>query len=213
MSEESVKKPVNKKKILIYTVIAIVSAIILMYALLLVLERFGGESVEDEYTHALYSDFESADYSYDIFEDAEYKAITDAEFIRFYDEYTNLTTGVIDVQDAYSMGDDVGFMVEYVYAVIEGNTDKYNSLFSAEYYEEHKAQERFTMQKIYDVLITRKIPNSEVSEGAYNVYYLELQYRILDNNGTFRQDIKDGYKPQYIVITDREGRLLIDSID
>ena len=118
MNEQNVKKSVNKKKILVSAIAAIVVAIVLMYALLLVLERFGGEPEEEEYTHALYSDFESADYDYDIFEDSEYKEMIESEFIKFHDEYTNVTTGVIDVRDAYGMGDDVGFITEYVSIIL-----------------------------------------------------------------------------------------------
>ena len=203
----------NKKKTLLIVTLVIVILIAAMYLLLLVLEKGSADKdLENIESNVLYSDFESADYDYNIFEDTDYNAIVTSEFIKFFDEYTNITIGVGDVQDAYSLGQEVGFLTEYIYSIIDGDYEKYNQFFSSEYYEKHKPVDRFTMQKVYDVLITRKVSSRGESE-SFNAYYYALEYKILDNNGTFRQDIKDGYKTQYIVITDREGRLLIDSIN
>ena len=204
----------KKKKILLIITAVIFALILIMYFTLHFLEKASGSNKVDEETFETYDDFESADYDYNIFEDSEYSEIISNEFIKFCDEYSNLTLGVNDVQDAYSYGYEVGFLTEYIYAIMEGNSDKYNKFFSNKYYQTHKPQSEFTMQKVYDVVITRRIPeqNSNSSDD-FETYYCALQYRILDNNGTFRQDIKDGYKTQYIIITNREGRLLIDEIN
>lgn len=203
----------NRKKTLLIITLVILALIVAMYLLLLVLEKGSADKdSENIESNALYSDFESADFDYNIFEDSDYNAIVTSEFIKFYDEYTNMTIGVSDIRDAYSFGQDVGFLAEYIYSIIEGDYEKYNQFFSSAYYDKHQPIDRFTMQKVYDVIITRKVSSRGESE-SFNTYYCALEYKILDNNGTFRQDIKDGYKTQYIVITDREGRLLIDSIN
>lgn len=204
----------KKKKILFIITVVIFALILFMYLALQILEKIDNSNNIDAETFETYDDFESADYDYNIFEDSEYNEIISGEFIKFYDEYSNLTLGINDIQDAYSYGEDVGFLTEYIYSIMEGNSEKYNKFFSSKYYQTHETQSEFTMQKIYDVMITRRIPEQSVdSSNDYDTYYCALQYRILDNNGTFRQDIKDGYKTQYIVITNREGRLLIDEIN
>ena len=69
------------------------------------------------------------------------------------------------------------------------------------------------MQKIYGGMITAySTENIQGNNGNYTKYIYTLNYRILDNNGTFRADIGEDSKTQYIVITNREGKLLIDAI-
>ena len=65
------------------------------------------------------------------------------------------------------------------------------------------------MQKLYDVNITKLAVNDV---GGNTVYEFTLEYKILENNGTFRNDIGDGSKKQYITVTTENGKLLISSI-
>ena len=69
------------------------------------------------------------------------------------------------------------------------------------------------MQKIYDVLI-KKISEDTVSDGngSYTKYIFSLNYKILKNNGTLRNDFLTGSRTQYIYITNREGELKIDGV-
>ena len=55
-------------------------------------------------------------------------------------------------------------------------------------------------------------PGDNFSISNYTKYIYKLSYSILKNNGTFRNDIGEDQKTQYIVITDREGTLKIDAI-
>jgi len=208
------KSNISKKKILIISILVILALIALMYLTILIFDKSEeGSNGEITAETVLYSDFESPDYDYNIYEDSEYSEILSSEFIKFHDEYTNVTLGITGVNDAYSNGDEIGLLTEYVYSIIDGNSEKYNSFFSNAYYEDHEPMDTFTMQKIYDVVITRKIQKGEDSSGEnYTKYFCALEYKILDNNGTFRKDIKDGYRTQYFIITDREGKLLIDDI-
>ena len=206
------KPNISKKKILIISIIVILALLAVMYIATVIMENAEKGTDEDLLeTTVLYSDFESADYDYNVYEDPEYSEIISSEFIKFHNEYSNTTLGVNSINDAYSNGDEIGFLTEYVYSIIEGDVKKYNSFFSDKYYEDNEPMDSFTMQKIYDVIITRKIQtDGNSSSENYTKYYCALEYKILDNNGTFRKDIKNGSRTQYLVITDREGKLLID---
>ena len=67
------------------------------------------------------------------------------------------------------------------------------------------------MQKIYDVSLTKEpaiVSDDDTAEAEK--YTFVLSYRIFENNGTFRKDIGDGYKRQYITVTQNN---LFDEID
>jgi hypothetical protein len=86
-------------------------------------------------------------------------------------------------------------------------------MFSKEYFRSNPAKEAFTMQKIYDSQITKySTEEIETTNGNYTKYIYIVEYRILKNNGTFRNDIGDGSRAQYITITNKSGEFLIDSI-
>jgi len=69
------------------------------------------------------------------------------------------------------------------------------------------------MQKLYEVSLTKELVEKvEEKDGEFTRYTFILSYRILKNNGTFRKDIGDGYRRQYITVTDRNGQLLIDRV-
>ena len=68
------------------------------------------------------------------------------------------------------------------------------------------------MQQLYDIKLT-KVKETEMSEG-YTQYEFEVEYRIRQNNGTFRNDIdEDESKKQYYVLSDSTSKdVLIDQI-
>lgn len=151
-----------------------------------------------------------ADFNENIFEDEEYMKLIEYEFISYTE---GSVTQIIDKETANIYGKEVSFMVNYLYSIVEGNADKYNSFFSDEYYESANKKDAFTMQKIYDVdLKKQSLEKVEEKGNTYTKCTFVLSYRIFENNGTFRKDIGDGSKEQYITFTDRNGRFLIDSI-
>ena len=155
-------------------------------------------------------DWYEADFSENIYEDPEYLSLVEYGFISYTDGSVTL---LIDENSAKTYGEDVEFMVKYLYSIINGNANEYNSYFSDAYYKHNAKKEAFTMQKIYEVSLTKELVETiESKSGNYTKYTFVLSYRILNNNGTFRKDIGDGYKRQYIMVTDRSGELLIDSI-
>ena len=102
-------------------------------------------------------------------------------------------------------------MVKYIYTIVEGDHELYNSFFSEEYYNEGgKAKEPFTMQRLKNVKLVKA---RQETEDGYVKYYYELEYSIDKNNGTFRNDIGDGSRKQFIIVTNRHDELLIDAIE
>ena len=46
----------------------------------------------------------------------------------------------------------------------------------------------------------------------YTKFIYAVEYQINENNGTFRRDIGDGSRPQYLVVTNRTGEWKIESV-
>ncbi len=200
----------NAKKKLLIILISIFSLLVVLIGLSFVIDLL--ESNDSQGSEIDYN-FYPVDFSENIFEDDEYLEHIEGEFMSFCDSSTNLTLG-INRETATQQGIEVEFIVEMLYKIICGDNEGYNKCFSKEYYKKNSPKDQFTMQKVYDVLITKvssdKISDENNSDYTKSIYILE--YKIYHNNGSFRRDIGDGSKKQYITITDRSGQLLIDSI-
>jgi hypothetical protein len=96
--------------------------------------------------------------------------------------------------------------------IIAGDSDGYNRLFSSNYYRNHDPEPPFTMQQLYDIKLT-KVKEFETDEG-YTQYDFEVEYRIRQNNCTFRNDIgEDESKKLYFVLSNSTSQnVLIDQI-
>lgn len=158
-------------------------------------------------------DFYPADYTENIFDDAEYMELVAADFIKFCDTTTGLTVGITQ-ENASEHGTEVQFLVDMIYDIVNGDHSAYNQRFSDIYYKKHSPMESFTMQKVYDVTISY-ISSENVSDnksGNYTKSIYVVEYKIYENNGTFRRDIGAGSKKQYFSVSNASGSLLIDSI-
>ena len=161
-------------------------------------------------------DFYMPDYDYNILEDEEYLGLD--RKIYYYADKTQLGS-VIELDESNRDKQAVGvtLLCEMVESIIMGDADAYNSFFS-DYYFEHKDVDPdpgFTMTQLYDIKITnfgsKSVSNSQL--GDYNEYHFVLQYSIHKNNGTFRSDIRSDWNAStYIIITDRNGKLLIEDM-
>ncbi len=201
----------SRKKLLIILFI-VLGVLLLMYGLTLIIPKLFVES-EPESTKEIIADFSfyPADYDEDIFEDEDYLSLIFEGIIEYDDNINSIT--VLDKDTAASSGKPVKLMVDMIYSIINGNAEEYNSYFSELYYRTNKPKETFTKQKIYDARLTYFSTESVTKDKVtYTEYTYKLRYRIYENNGTFRKDIGDGYRVQYITVSDREGDLKIDSI-
>ena len=210
--ESKDKKSSNDPKKRLLTIIGVVVLVmILLFVISYAIDAYYSSRTNDD-SKPIDFDFYPADYSENIFDDEEYKALIKDGIISYTDGATGVTVGV-DTDNPQKYGGDVEFMIDYIYTIINGDADAYNTFFTEQYLKEHKKHEKFTMQKLYDVNIT-KLTSNEVSgkNGSYTVYEFALDYKILENNGTFRNDIGEGSKRQYITVTAENGELLINSI-
>ena len=160
--------------------------------------------------------FYPIDYDHNIMKDKEYLEL-DRKIYYFADQSQLGTMIELDDSNRDKQAVGVTLLCEFVESIIMGDADQYNSFFS-DYYFEHKECEPdpgFTMTQLYNIRITNfgehKVSDKKL--GDYTEYHFVLQYSIHKNNGTFRSDIgSDGSAATYIIITDRNGELMIEDM-
>lgn len=134
--------------------------------------------------------------------------------IYFYDPQTGVTEG-IEEGNYDNFGAGAELLCKMIASIIDGDAEAYNAFFSDIYYKENERKSAFSMQKLYDILITEYSKSEETNEngGTYKEYIYELKYKIKSNNGSFRSDMgSDNIRTQYFLITNRSGKLQIDGI-
>ena len=105
-------------------------------------------------------------------------------------------------------GEAVTVLYNMIRRIIQGDTDGYNRLFTNAYRKANGEQERFAMQQLYDIVLTRSNTEQVTENGAivtYQTFY--VRYKIRLNNGTFRTDIGDDECNR------DDGKMLIDRFD
>ncbi len=157
--------------------------------------------------------FAEPDYDEDILKDDAYLSLD--RTLYYHDERTG-TMEALDEKSVVSRGPAVIVLNDMINAIIRGDADTYNQLFSENYYENHEPEYPFTMQRLYDIhisLVNQSTVNPDNGK-AYTQYEYEIWYKIRMNNGTYRNDIgHDESSKQYIIISDSTGdNFLIDQI-
>ncbi|MBE6631835.1 MAG: hypothetical protein E7623_03955 [Ruminococcaceae bacterium] len=153
--------------------------------------------------------FYEPDYDTDILSDPEYLKLNRIIL------YTNGALSITVSPEDYESTDKVlYFLAEFTDTMIEGDFTKYPSFFSEKYNIKNTLPEKFTMQRIYDVSIEKIDQYYAEEDGVEHEQYIyKLDYLIDKNDGTLRRDIGSGESiPQYLVITERNGRLEIDDV-
>lgn len=210
---ESLRK--LKRRILIIAA-GMAAFAILALILLPVLDRIADTAKEEETTArpntVIYYD---PDYDYDIMQDEEYLGLD--RYIYYKDARTNETIILLD-HEIQGYGPAMVTLKTMIDAIIAGDHETYNSLFSSNYFavEGREEEPPFTMQQVYDILITRVEVTDVVDEklGKYTQYEYTVEYKIHKNNGTFRTDLgHDDSRKQYFILSDSTGsKVLIDQI-
>ncbi len=156
------------------------------------------------------------DYDYDIFEDEEYLDLD--RYISYSPDGGITFSTLIDDRAFEQAGPTAIFFRRYFDAVIHGNHEAYNALFTEEYRKEHGDKERFTMQMLYNMEVIRLREEDVYDEENgmnYTLYEYEVRYAIRRNNGTFRDDLPSNRtRPQIFILVrdDATDRILIRSI-
>lgn len=198
----------NTRKKLIIIIAAAVVVLALISAVVLIL---GANGAEDTYTPyppidpSQLADTKAEDF--DIFEYDEYLKYN--RVIMLGDKSTGVSES-IDEATYKNYGDGVKLMYEMVQAIINGDSKAYNSMVS----EAVGHYESFTQQQLYDVRISRVSQTQiEGKSGAYTEYVFELEYKIHENNGSFKNNLlSDSARPCKVVINDASGKLLVVDI-
>ncbi len=209
MKKDRVKSKSKAKKCLVIVIVAIFLLILALFAASLIVDKYTQSKKQEEYV--IDYDFYPADYNENIYENQEYLMLTSGSFIKFQDRNTSVIVGMTR-ESAAEHSQELSFVVEMIYDIINGDCEKYNARFSDKYYQTHEKKQPFTMQKIYDVNIAY-ISEEAADDGNYTKYSFCVEYKIFENNGTFRKDIGAGSRKQYITLTDRQGELLIDELN
>lgn len=125
-----------------------------------------------------------ADYNENIFEDTAYTSKQRDVFFTYDGDGEFITS------ENYLTFSPAGEMFyNYFGCVINGDYSLYPSFFSESFKKNALLPEKFTMQKLYDISVT--LESREIVDNGYTELY-SVRYRIMDNNGTFRSDLKNG---------------------
>ena len=169
-----------------------------------------GEKLKHSFSKEIHNAL--ADYEYDIMQDKDYLQLN--RRIYHCDERSGLTEELTD-KNITGYGPAAVVLREAIYAIIAGDADAYNELFSDNYYAKNDPEAPFTMQRLYDIKITKINESIQSGEkGKYTQYEYEVEYKIRLNDGTYRTDIgHDESKKQYFILSDSvTGDVLIDRI-
>lgn len=114
--------------------------------------------------------------------------------------YTNeeTSTRAVTEENFQSMGEGPEFFYNYINAIKNGDHETYNAMLHEDYIKEHGTKEKFTAQMLYDIEL-EYIYKQEVDDNTDAVVY-KLNYFIYRNDGTFRRDIGDGSRTQFITV-------------
>ena len=202
------------KRNMIIVLVCMVAFVVVAIPIINILDRLQSDASEEETTKQTGNFFIPAtpDYEYDIMQDEEYLQLN--RRIYHCDERSGLTEELTD-KNIGGYGPAARVLREAINAIIAGDADAYNSLFSDNYYANNEPESPFTMQRLYDIKITKVNETIKSGEkGKYTQYEYEVEYKIRLNDGTFRVDIgHDESKKQFFILSDSvTGDVLIDQI-
>lgn len=125
--------------------------------------------------------------------------------------YSDPSTGAtysLEQEELASAEPFAQFFYDYFDCVISGDTELYRTYFSNRYLDANELPEDFTPQMIYDIRIT-PYPSGDGEQGST---YL-VDYKILRNNGTFRNDIgSNASRTLVFYLIEQDGELYVNEI-
>ena len=122
-----------------------------------------------------------------------------------------LTTVITD-EDRMTFDVKVRFVEIYLNCLISGDHEMLKTLCTEELLKESPIP-NFTQQMLYDMHVYYQ--DEEAGEGGEKKFMYRLEYKIFQNNGTYRRDVgSDGAKAEYLVLTVNadESEIKIDEI-
>ncbi len=143
--------------------------------------------------------FDRVEEDVDIFEDEEYLQLERTVY------YSDGAQTYPILSDNFPVPEAARLFYDYIDAIIHGDADKLNTFYTDEYLEEVGAHADFTMQRVYDALVTYLGPTIDKRTGQ-RCERVKLTYRISKNDGTFRRDIEsDASREQIFTVIEQDG--------
>lgn len=176
------KKLSNKRKL---TIVAVAAVSVLVFSVVALYVLRLDDTPEFYFPPPCDGPFAPIDPSEDIWADPDYLALGDR--LTVYAEKPPFDSYPIAGPDDLSLGADVAFLYRVLDSVWSGDAELYNSYFSDFYLRVAGEKQDFTPQKLYDVRIRYVKTVNDEKAGYLSLYRIE--YKIMDNNGTYRNDI------------------------
>lgn len=194
----------NKKRLII--VLSVIVALMFLLALVayfgpIVFNKIVSPKEESEYIF-----FYPADYEVDPYADPKFMIQSRGVY------YLEANTGVLVTDETRpTVRKTAVFFEEYFKLAVEGKYEEIQSFYDRSLYNGLKIPEKFTPQKIYDIEIEfyQETPDLNNEDVVYE-YYI-VRYKIMYNNGTFRNDIgSDETRPLMFTVmnTDEEYKII-----
>ncbi len=156
--------------------------------------------------------FCTPDWDSDILNDPEYLALKGDIF---YAKNDSVMITVTPNQYLSEGGKELKFMGSYVEAVIKGDHDALNAMFTDKYFEKNEPYDDFPEQRLYNIKIKKYHYKDPYYENTLeNDGYYIITYKIDKNDGLFRDDIgSDNELAQlFELIIYPDGTVKIDNI-
>ena len=190
VSEATKRCGCKKKNIAIFSGLAVVLVAFVFVSIAYTLGLFNGKYSEDPKGENKIPEEEfyyyPADYETNIFTVDEYLALD-----RTVKYAPDSSQSYLIQNGDYAAEGEPGLVIigEYLNAVIAGNHEKVNSLYTDKFIEENGVHEKFPPQKLFKI----RIRNERVIEekDGYTVYYFTVSYRIFRNDGLFRLKVDE----------------------
>ena len=211
---KKIPENVKAKKIALAVILSIVAIAVISSAALFLPKLFAKKSPQSGSTPKKYEFAPVKPYE-DIYEDGAWLDLD--RLCYFEDPSTGITVSIDAEMDGvpYGLKEPVAALVEFINAAIDGDTEKINGMFSKKYFESGgEAKVSFTPQKLYDIKFTYVSDDVLNENGAvHDTWTFWMEYKIKDNNGTFRNDMgSNASRREYVVLTMRADGIEIDAL-
>jgi hypothetical protein len=195
---------------LLIIVIGIAVVLIAAIAIALALLGSGGIDKENGQPYPPLDPSELAETKEEGFDIFEYDEYLECNRVIMLEDRNSGVSQSIDDKTHKSYGEGVALVYELLNAIMAGDADAYNSMVAPEvgHYES------FTQQQLYDMVITRVSQDTvQGKNGAYHEYVFILEYKIRENNGSFKNNLpSDTARPFTVVVNNSSGKLLVVSV-
>ncbi|MCQ2432796.1 MAG: hypothetical protein MJ175_09365 [Clostridia bacterium] len=220
-AKEKVKKPVTKKKIILWAILGVFLFLLLwivisvVYQVVVNGDYYASRPGKYEY-HIFYRTVEPEEFDIDIFDDPFYRERNrDIKYI----SGAQSTEIALD-EDASIYGEAIPFFQKYFTAVIHGDCETYRDFFWNSYFDEENKdinypypEDPFTMQKVYNISVEYLRGEDVILSKTETRSYFIVKYKIQDNNGTFRPELDvDTAVPLLFELTTKGEEIRISKI-